>query len=167
MTTDFPPTLDELIADIQGREVQVRTAPVGQPNRFDERRLQRRQEERERKEAERAYRSMSSKPASRAVRKWLRGRLMNLVKQIDASQVGNPEPFGHTLNLARGELRELLAMLDGAEKCFADAVELAVDHAIEHRHFPKVGTRVWVLQPEDLEGDETGASSSEELLPLG
>jgi hypothetical protein len=167
MTTDFPPSLDELIAEIQGREVQVRTAPLGQPNRFDERRLQQRQQERERKEAEKAYRRLSSKPASSEVRKWLRGRLMDLVKQIDASQVGNPEPLGHTLNLARGELRELLAMLDGAEKCFADAVALAVDHAIEHRRFPKIMARAWILQPEDLEGDETGASSGEELLPLG
>jgi len=162
MTTDVTPTLDDLIAEVQGI-----TAATGRPNRFDAKRIQQREAERHLAAAARDYRALAAKPANNELRTWLKGRLKTLLDQINASQVGIPDPLGATFNLASTELREIQEMLAAAEIAFGEAVALAAHHAVEHGHFPRIRALVEVVQPDEQEVDAFGASSSEESLPPG
>lgn len=156
------PTLDDLLEDV--RAVAV---PVGKPNRFDAKRLQEREAQRQLDAAARDYRKLATKPANAELRAWLKGRLKDLLDQINASQVGIRDPLAATFNLAISELREIQEMLAAGERAFSEAVTLAAHHAVAHGHFPRIRALVEVVPPDAQEVDEHGASSGDESLPLG
>lgn len=155
------PTLDDLLEDVRGVAV-----PAGKPNRFDAKRLEQREAARQIDAAARDYRKLATKPANAELRAWLKGRLKDLLDQINASQVGIRDPLAATINLATTELREIQEMLAAGEAAFTEAVALAAHHAVEHGRFPRIRAVVEVVNP-DPEDEELGASSGDESLPPG